>query len=92
MCGSGYLSGTVMRFNLLKSPQGRQSLGSFLGTKCSGEQHGELEGLHIPAVTRNSNSALAILNFVGSSLLGFVYGSWPFVITWCTVLCLTGML
>ncbi|KNC24268.1 hypothetical protein FF38_12384 [Lucilia cuprina] len=89
MCGSGYLSGTVIQLSRRKSPHGRQSFGSFFGTKCSADVAHESEGLQMPDFTRKSNSLLATLYLIGSKRLGLVNGNGPLVANLCTVECLT---
>lgn len=53
---------------------------SLLGTMCSGEDHGLLEGRIIPSRRSRSNSALAAFNLLGANLRGLLASGWPGVV------------
>ena len=72
-CGIGYLSGTVIAFIFLKSPQGYHTPVSGFWTMCSSEKYGLLEGRMMPNCKICWNSAFAILYFSGRNLRGDAY-------------------
>ncbi len=70
MLGSGYTSGSVTRFNRLKSPHGRQLPSAFL-TMCKGLDQGDVERWIMSSSSSCLNSAFAAANFSPSSFRNF---------------------